>query len=869
MIGPFRQWQQLRLWVSDSLKLPNAQRETLYPLNSSSEIADDYGGYLDFQLPPVSPADTIDTKMSWGIEVLRNDALAALPPPEMLAYFGNPFTASEEIEIPADGTVYMMISDVNSTVNVDLYMDTPENKLLLENVRSHFGDIVEFGPKRAGDKLRFYIRSDHTLVSGYQLYPNTYSSAVLNYDLSIIFKRLDFEDWTDLLFDDVICSLYLIPDHYGDFPWPMQVQLSPSVVAPGDTADIILRRRNADGSLEAFPDSVNFDVQVMENWDYGTIYSHEIGDTADFFYGIPGGFRFIARDSIDVDSVFVPIMVNTSGGIIAGSAQRPGAGTDIRLARKHKGNIEKNNTMWPQNTKENRQPPQDRRSSSSAELITPDEQVSFSSAGLQLNQDVSPEDFAYGIGEVLITQKEDSLDHFEIKIIPDTLAEKDTLAFAETAKLIIQAKDADSNNVQLQSDKLLRFKIEINEDFGTFINAAGDTLRTTPVVLSDIRYGDANGGLIKFAAVKENPDSVVKCLIKVTLQEDITKKGEREAIVLEQTLRIEMQAPLEVEPIITAQRYDSNSRAYLGAITTENRKEFRVRITRGGNILGGHKFKLSTNYMDSTGGHDHTTPRRPNEADNANSAERLKRQNYGCFYSYRSGPIFSIDSIRSNIIEETVRNAVSRFEYISSIWGDSMIIFLESMNNRLLRKDSIKIMETIPGLQLLPDDVYYQKIGGRVEHHGPPGYEDDHNHYGIRQTIDAMQNIAENFHIQFPQQQILIINDMSLPYGGKFDVLGQWAGSHVNHRTGRNVDVRSWAMQGDRYLDANSNGVYDPNPTDNPGERLLIDENANGIYEGGMAEDFRDICENNGATGVLLENPANHNGSTEHWHISF
>ncbi len=42
-----------------------------------------------------------------------------------------------------------------------------------------------------------------------------------------------------------------------------------------------------------------------------------------------------------------------------------------------------------------------------------------------------------------------------------------------------------------------------------------------------------------------------------------------------------------------------------------------------------------------------------------------------------------------------------------------------------------------------------------------------------------------------PQEQILYINDMSLPLGGKFDVNAKWTGAHETHRTGHDVDIRT------------------------------------------------------------------------------
>ena len=76
-------------------------------------------------------------------------------------------------------------------------------------------------------------------------------------------------------------------------------------------------------------------------------------------------------------------------------------------------------------------------------------------------------------------------------------------------------------------------------------------------------------------------------------------------------------------------------------------------------------------------------------------------------------------------------------------------------------------------------------------------------------------------------------------------------------------------MEGDRFLDVNNNGIYDHDLVTNPNEVLLYDGNNNGLYDGETLEIFRGICEDNGASHVLLENPGNHNGYAEHWHLTF
>ena len=65
------------------------------------------------------------------------------------------------------------------------------------------------------------------------------------------------------------------------------------------------------------------------------------------------------------------------------------------------------------------------------------------------------------------------------------------------------------------------------------------------------------------------------------------------------------------------------------------------------------------------------------------------------------------------------------------------------------------------------------------------------NHYGTLNTIYGIQDTSNQYHAEFPQYPINAINDMSLVYGGLFDVgPSKWNTPHDNHRYGTSVDIR-------------------------------------------------------------------------------
>jgi hypothetical protein len=111
------------------------------------------------------------------------------------------------------------------------------------------------------------------------------------------------------------------------------------------------------------------------------------------------------------------------------------------------------------------------------------------------------------------------VDHFAITL------EHDEIAFTETSKIFVQAKDANDQNVDFDDNELLFFTVIENGQYGTFINKNGDTVRTEPPTLGDATYADARSGQIRFAAVKKNPAVRELAKIRVAWQGDETNRG--------------------------------------------------------------------------------------------------------------------------------------------------------------------------------------------------------------------------------------------------------------------------------------------------------------------------------------------------------
>lgn len=69
------------------------------------------------------------------------------------------------------------------------------------------------------------------------------------------------------------------------------------------------------------------------------------------------------------------------------------------------------------------------------------------------------------------------------------------------------------------------------------------------------------------------------------------------------------------------------------------------------------------------------------------------------------------------------------------------------------------------------------------------------NHYGTANFIRALQMLASTFYSEFGKP--IAVNDMSLAWGGLFDINSDWSRPHATHNIGRHADIRSQDMSED------------------------------------------------------------------------
>jgi len=87
----------------------------------------------------------------------------------------------------------------------------------------------------------------------------------------------------------------------------------------------------------------------------------------------------------------------------------------------------------------------------------------------------------------------------------------------------------------------------------------------------------------------------------------------------------------------------------------------------------------------------------------------------------------------------------------------------------------------VPGLEVLTAGSGYNLVGETDAH--------PYNHYGTPQMNKSLINLATNYNLSCPKADTLYYNDMSLEWGGLFDINGNWKAPHTTHRYGTEIDI--------------------------------------------------------------------------------
>lgn len=92
------------------------------------------------------------------------------------------------------------------------------------------------------------------------------------------------------------------------------MQILPKHLAAGDTASIEIKLQGPGDELIAFPPDQLFGIWLYSDVTSGKLVSSS-GEEGEWLFSVPQPFKFIAADSLEMDSVFVEIQAYVGGGI--------------------------------------------------------------------------------------------------------------------------------------------------------------------------------------------------------------------------------------------------------------------------------------------------------------------------------------------------------------------------------------------------------------------------------------------------------------------------------------------------------------------------------------------------------------------------
>ncbi len=169
------------------------------------------------------------------------------------------------------------------------------------------------------------------------------------------------------------------------------------------------------------------------------------------------------------------------------------------------------------------------------------------------------------------------------------------------------------------------------------------------------------------------------------------------------------------------------------------------------------RLELTHHNFPSYGGHNHSSPPPPNIKDWSGKA--LKNP----FVSLPTPTGYNI------LVDWKTPEYATR-----TAWE---AIFYGACEGTLVAIADIKVdlVEMTPG----PNYILYKKDDYHPE-----------THYGTENLIASLKTIANNYKTAYSTAAPIQINDMSLPWGGLFDMYHNWEKPHSTHRCGNQSDVR-------------------------------------------------------------------------------
>ncbi len=264
-------------------------------LGSSVQIID-YMEINNIGLQRKDDAPGVQTIQTIKVEASINDVKDTLE----LEYFPDTFILNAEVypdTLTTRETTYLDINYYNECRPLP-----PETKINLEIINGiEFGNLID---PYTNERVKSITNLDHWWGYAWVEYiadgkpkdgTDTITIRISTTDPEIIPKEI---------------NVYIKPP-------PIYVYTNPDVVRAADTAEVVIKKRNSDGTLEDFPQGQTFELAVLDGCVNGNIL---VGDSIGVYFSdaqLP--IYFVAADSVEGDSGVVRLRVGTE---LSGSAMK-------------------------------------------------------------------------------------------------------------------------------------------------------------------------------------------------------------------------------------------------------------------------------------------------------------------------------------------------------------------------------------------------------------------------------------------------------------------------------------------------------------------------------------------------------------------
>ncbi len=317
----------------------------------------------------------------------------------------------------------------------------------------------------------------------------------------------------------------------------------------------------------------------------------------------------------------------------------------------------------------------------------------------------------------------------------------------------------------------------------------GDIITLIPYTVTDPEYGQSVGApeeRIVFLADPDDPSSAIGDSVLVTVTMAFSGGVDQLYIKLvESPLQITIPNPQTIWPTIpnrgVASTFDFSAVDNL----VEN---IQVTVREDGQDIEGQDVEITADWIPQSGGHEH----QGTVCSSQGAALPLPElASLGTFEVLTAVPPFVTEG-DGTVFARTNADGQILLEYVTPEYGGKIVLRAETTlgGTTYTARDTLTIR--VPDLVALDDGTTYTKVGGTVAHLGPPGNPNqDDNHYALQEVLTNLTDIADGWETEAPSQSPLVINDLSLPNGGLFDICGRWRTGHSFHRTGRDADIRT------------------------------------------------------------------------------